>query len=102
MKTKTLHQYQARVKVAKALAHPSRMLILDVLQEKEMCVSELTELIGCDQSTVSKHISVLKNAGLVHDRKQGLNVYYQITCECLQTFFDCLEKVIDSNRRLYQ
>lgn len=65
MKTKNPTDYKQQVLVAKALAHPSRMMILDVLQEKDMCVSELTKLVGADQSTVSKHMSVLKNAGLV-------------------------------------
>ena len=93
MKTKNITDYKQQVLVAKALAHPSRMLVLDALQDREMCVSELTTLVGSDQSTVSKHISILKNAGLVDSRKSGLNVFYQLTCPCIQKFFDCLEQV---------
>ncbi len=48
-------QYEARARVAKALAHPSRLIILDAIADGERCVCELTELVGADQSTVSKH-----------------------------------------------
>ncbi|HPM11343.1 MAG TPA: metalloregulator ArsR/SmtB family transcription factor, partial [Paludibacter sp.] len=55
--------YEARAKIIKAIAHPSRLLIIEELQRQERCVNELTEMIGADTSTVSKHLSVLKNAG---------------------------------------
>jgi ArsR family transcriptional regulator len=99
MKTK---DYELRAQVAKALGHPTRLLILDALQEKEMCVSELTELVGCDQSTVSKHIAILKGVGLVKDRKEGNSAYYRIVCPCIQQFFDCLEEVVFKNAERYQ
>ena len=53
-------RYEARAQVARALAHPSRLMMLDALQDGELCVCELTELVGADQSTVSKHLAVLK------------------------------------------
>lgn len=94
MKIKTPQDYQQRVLIAKALAHASRMLILDVLQSGERCVSDLTELVGADQSTISKHIAVLKNAGLVESRKENLKVFYRLTCPCIETFFTCLEQMV--------
>jgi ArsR family transcriptional regulator len=97
MNPKPRQVYEARARVAKALAHPSRLLILDALQETEMCVGELTPLVGADQSTVSKHLAVLRNAGLVADRKQGPMCYYRVTCKCLPGFFDCLESVLKAN-----
>jgi ArsR family transcriptional regulator len=51
------------------MAHPSRLLMLDFLQEQEMCVSELTEEVEADQSTVSKHLAILKDVGLADVRK---------------------------------
>jgi ArsR family transcriptional regulator len=97
MKLKSRKAYEARAKVAKALAHPSRLLMLDALGQKDLCVCELTELVGADQSTVSKHLSVLKGAGLVDDRKQGTMVIYTIRPRCLEGFFTCLERVIADN-----
>ena len=102
MKQKSRHHYEARSKVAKALAHPSRLLILDALKEQDRCVCELTDIVGADQSTVSKHLSILKNAGFVEDRKVGSMVYYQDTCKCLDGFFECIESVLRQNLKFQQ
>jgi len=89
--------YKNRAKIAKALAHPSRLLMLDALAKKDLCVCELTEFVGADQTTVSKHLAVLKNIGLVEDRKDGLNVIYSLKVPCILNFFSCAESVIKSN-----
>ena len=94
MKLKSQDHYRARANVAKAMGHPSRMLILDVLREGEMCVCDLTRLVGVDQSTVSRHLAVLKQAGLIQDRKEGSSVYYRLLVGCLEGFFNCIEKVL--------
>ena len=97
MSLKPKAAYEARAKIAKALAHPSRLLILDALGEKEMCVCDLTKLVGADQSTVSKHLAVLKGAGLVEDRKEGSMMFYRVKPRCLEGFFRCLESVLAEN-----
>lgn len=76
--------------------------MLDALQERELCVHELTALVGADQSTVSKHLAMLKAAGLVEDRKQGSNTYYRVRCRCLQGFFSCIESVLRANLKAQQ
>jgi DNA-binding transcriptional ArsR family regulator len=101
MKKKPVHYYEARARIARALAHPSRLLILDALQEKERCVCELTELVGADQSTVSKHLAVLKAAGLVEDRREGVMVIYRGRCACLEGFWRCLESVLRENLKAH-
>ena len=73
----------ARAKVLKAMAHPSRLFILEELEQGERCVCDLTELIGVDVSTVSKHLSVLKQAGIVIDDKRGNQVFYQLRVPCI-------------------
>ncbi len=97
MKPRPLRHYQARARVAKALAHPSRLMMLDALEKKELCVCELTEMVGADQSTVSKHLAVLKQAGLIEDRKKGTNTYYRIRICCLEGFWQCVESVLKEN-----
>ena len=87
-------QIQLRANVIKALAHPSRVLIAQALIEGERCVCELTELVGADVSTVSKHLSVIKNAGLVEIEKRGLNVYYRLRCPCLMEVFRCVDLIV--------
>lgn len=105
MNTASLHsreRYEARARIAKALAHPSRLLMLDALSQGEMCVCKLTELVGADQSTISKHLSVLKQAGLVDDRKDGVLIYYRVKVGCLKGFWQCIESVLKENLRNQQ
>ena len=88
---------EARAKILKALAHPSRIFIVEKIKNKAHCVRELAELIGIDQSTTSKHLSILKNAGILLDNKQGTTVYYSLRCQCIMEFIGCIEKVIKMN-----
>lgn len=85
---------EMRADVLKALAHPSRLFIVERLAEAPHCVCELTELIGADTSTVSKHLSVLKNAGIVVPRKEGTTVYYSLACDCIGGIIDSVETVL--------
>jgi DNA-binding transcriptional ArsR family regulator len=98
MDPKTSMKYEGRALVIKALAHPSRLLIVDKLAEHAHCVNELTALIGSDMSTVSKHLSVLKNAGVVQDEKQGSSIYYSLRIPCILNFFKCADAVIEAIR----
>ncbi len=97
MEKKVKQRCEARAKILKALAHPSRIFIVEKLQEKPYCVCELSEMIGIDMSTASKHLSVLKNAGIVEDDKQGTTVYYSLHCSCIMEFIGCIETVIRQN-----
>jgi len=102
MKRRTGHplkRYEARARIAKALAHPSRLLMLDALADGERCVCELTELVGADQSTVSKHLAVLRQAGIVTDRRQGTMTFYRLKVHCLRGFWECVEAVLKENLR---
>ena len=91
-------RYEDRVRVVKAMAHPTRMYIVDELSRvKERCVHELTTLIGADISTVSKHLALLKGAGIIADEKRGNHVYYRLRVPCILDFFRCIESVIDCN-----
>jgi ArsR family transcriptional regulator len=71
--------------------------MLDALADGEMCVCELTDLVGADQSTVSKHLAVLRQAGIVEDRKEGVLTYYRVKVCCLQQFWNCIEAVLKDN-----
>ena len=90
-------KYEARSNILKALAHPTRLFIVDELNARERCVNELTGMIGADTSTVSKHLSILKNAGLIYDEKRGSRVYYKLRISCITDFFQCIENVLESN-----
>jgi ArsR family transcriptional regulator len=85
---------EVRASVLKAIAHPTRLFILDELSNGKKSVLELTDMIGADISTVSKHLAVLKGAGIVRDEKEGLKVYYSIAIPCALDFFGCVDRVI--------
>jgi ArsR family transcriptional regulator len=98
MDAKTQAQFESRARIIKAMAHPTRLFIVDQLaRNKEKCVCELTEMIGADMSTVSKHLSVLKGSGIVQDEKRRSQVYYRLRLKCVLNFFDCVESVIKCN-----
>ncbi len=91
-----VEHFEARALVLKAMAHPSRLMILDELSRGERCVCDLTDMIGNDMSTVSKHLLVLKRAGIVEDEKRGLQVFYRLKVPCVLDFFHCIESVLQS------
>jgi len=99
MSTKTTRKYEARARIIKALAHPTRLLIVEELSHRECCVCELRDMVGDDISTVSKHLTVLRQAGIVEDEKRGLQVWYRLKVPCILNFFGCVENVLKSNAR---
>jgi len=94
MDNKKRTRCETRANILKALAHPARLFMLEELANKSYCVSELTEMVGLDVSTVSKHLSILKNAGLVSVEKKGKEVYYNLRMRCALNFLDCVEAVL--------
>lgn len=97
MDTKIRVKLEAKAKLFKALAHPTRLFIVNELGENERCVSDLTELIGSDQSTVSRHLSVLKNAGIIQDDKRGSLVYYRLCLPCILQVMQCIESSLNTS-----
>jgi DNA-binding transcriptional ArsR family regulator len=98
MDTKTLAKHEIRAKIIKAMAHPTRLFIIEELSKSDQrCVCELTEMIGADMSTVSRHLAMLKNAGILEDEKRGSQVYYRLRVPCVLNFIECVESVIKTN-----
>jgi DNA-binding transcriptional ArsR family regulator len=90
-------RFGARAEILKALAHPTRLLIVDELSRGERCVAELTELVGADMSTVSRHLAQLRTAGILQDERRGACNYYSLKCPCVLNFFTCIESVLEAN-----
>jgi ArsR family transcriptional regulator len=85
---------QKRARVLKAMGHPSRLLMLEAVATGQKCVGELQSIVGSDLSTVSRHLGVLKNAGILSDRKQGAQVLYSLRVPCVLNFFNCVDAVL--------
>jgi len=86
--------YKLKSTVIKALANPTRLMIVDCLRDGEKSVSEIINILNEEQSSVSKSLSVLKSHGLIKDRKEGLSVYYSLNLCCINEFFCCLDNII--------
>jgi len=91
--------YEAKAKVLKALAHPTRLWMAEQLADGEMCVCKFVDQIDADFSTISKHLSVLKQAGIVGDEKRGKQVFYTLKVPCVLNFMSCVEAVIENNAK---
>ena len=90
-------KFQIRAEILKAMAHPTRLFIMTELEQRKRSVNELREMIGDDVSTVSKHLSVLKKAGILKDEKVGTQVFYSLKRPCIMNFMECVETLIKEN-----
>lgn len=96
MESMNKRRYEAKARVLKALAHPTRLWMAEQLADGERCVCEFVDAIGADFSTISKHLSVLKQAGFVEDEKRGKQVFYRLKVPCILNFLGCIETVLIS------
>lgn len=97
MDAKTYAMLSARAEILKAMGHPTRLFIIEELSKGERCVGELTEMVGSDTSTVSKHLSILRTAGILKSEKRGAQMYYALRVPCVLNFFSCVETVLKSS-----
>jgi DNA-binding transcriptional ArsR family regulator len=97
MVTRAIFTQQA--KMLKALAHESRLMIVDRLSRGECSVGELRDLVGGDLSTVSKHLALLRAHGIVEDRREGTTVYYRLLTPCVCNLFICATQVLKERAR---
>jgi len=91
-------KYNAQARIIKALAHPTRLFIVDELARGERCVCELTDMVGVEMPTVSRHLSQLKAAGILEDEKRGAQVFYRLRVPCVLDFFKCVHAVQKNGR----
>ena len=86
--------FEKQAEIAKAIAHPLRIAVVNFLKDGEQCVCDIAEHIGSERSNVSRHLSVMVNAGLLEYRKEGLKVIYRLKCACIVDFFSCVSRVL--------
>jgi len=86
--------FEKQAEIAKAIAHPLRIAIIDFLKDGEQCVCDIAEFVGSERSNVSRHLSVMVNAGVLDYQKEGLKVIYRLKCICILDFFSCVTRVL--------
>ena len=98
----TFEDAEIRAKIIKAMSHPVRLMMIDLLKTGEHPFSQIFDLFKLDKSTVSKHLLVLKEAGIVSSRKDGIDMIYRLDVPCILDFFGCVTAVIESNVKKQQ
>jgi ArsR family transcriptional regulator len=91
--------FDKQAEIAKAIAHPFRIAIVNFLKDGEQCVCDIAQHIGAERSNVSRHLSIMVNAGLLEYRKEGLKVIYRLKCRCIVDFFSCVSDVLKQQVR---
>ena len=82
--------FEKQAEIVKAIAHPLRIAVVDFLKDGQQCVCDIAEHIGSERSNVSRHLSVMVNAGVLEYHKEGLKVIYKLKTPCILDFFSCI------------
>lgn len=98
----TIEEAEIRSGIIKAMAHPVRLMVIEYLKDGSRTFSEIFGLFGFDKSTISKHLLVLKEAGIVSSKKSGSDMIYTLEVPCVTDFFGCVTAVIENNVRRQQ
>jgi ArsR family transcriptional regulator len=88
--------YELQAEIFKVLTHPARLAILDILRDGEHCVCHMEAWLGYRQAYISQQLSVLRQAGLISDRRDGWNIYYQIADERIYKVLDQVREMTGS------
>ncbi|GAP11631.1 transcriptional regulator, ArsR family [Bellilinea caldifistulae] len=94
MTSDPLDRFQTAAQLFKALAHPARLAILDVLRQGEECVCHLEAVLGFRQAYLSQQLAVLREAGILQDRREGWNIYYRIVRKDVFEILDAIRTVL--------
>ena len=94
MDTNTKRLYELKAEIIQAAAHPLRLAIIEFLVDGEQCVCDIVDHVGAQRSNVSRHLSVMLNAGVVGSRKDGLKMIYSLKTPCIAKFLGCVEEAL--------
>ena len=95
MNHEIIDQYRAEAEIFKAMAHPTRLFIIHIIKDKRLSVKELTEKVGIDISTMSKHLDILKRHEIITGEKVKNKVFYTLNIPCVLDFMSCAHKVLN-------
>jgi len=97
-KTKAL-LFERQAEIAKAVAHPLRIAVIDFLKDGERCVCDIAENVGSERSNISRHLAVMVHAGVLTCRKDGLKVFYCLKTPCVAEWLSCITRVVKQQAR---
>ncbi len=88
------HPYEAQAQLLKVLTHPARLAILNILRDGEHCVCHMEAFLGYRQAYISQQLMVLREAGLIQDRRDGWNVFYHVSEPRIFSILTAVEQVV--------
>ena len=91
--------YEKQAEIAKAVAHPLRIAVIEFLKDGERCVCDIAEHVGSERSNVSRHLGLMVRAGVLSCRKEGLKVFYTLRTPCIAEFLSCVTRVLKQQAR---
>ncbi|RPJ43638.1 MAG: transcriptional regulator [Chloroflexi bacterium] len=94
-----LKPYEAQAQLFKVLTHPARLAILNILRDGEHCVCHMEAHLGYRQAYISQQLMVLRDAGLIEDRRDGWNVFYHVAEPKIFTVLSAVEQVLGAESR---
>jgi DNA-binding transcriptional ArsR family regulator len=86
--------FERQAGIAKAVAHPLRVAVIDFLKDGERCVCDIAEQVGSERSNISRHLAVMVHAGVLTCRKDGLKVFYSLKTPCIAQCLSCITRVV--------
>lgn len=89
--------FQKEADIFKALSHPTRLFILDVINKEPHTVTDLAAMVGIDISTMSKHLDIMKRYQIIVGEKNKNSVYYKLNIPCLFEFLKCAQRINSSD-----
>jgi DNA-binding transcriptional ArsR family regulator len=89
--------YDSLIQIFKVLTHPARLAILQILRDGEHCVCHMEACLGFRQAYISQQLAVLREAGLIEDRRDGWNIFYRVTDARIYTVIDAVQKMTGKN-----
>jgi ArsR family transcriptional regulator len=92
-------EFKARARIMKALSSPVRLKIVDELSRGERCMCEIQPLFRMNKSTLSRHVTALKNVGIVGERREGVRCFLRLETPCILKVFECAMGVIRAEAR---
>jgi DNA-binding transcriptional ArsR family regulator len=92
--------YDLQVQIFKMLTHPARLAIMEILRDGEHCVCHMEAHLGYRQAYISQQLAVMREAGLIQDRRDGWNIFYRVCDQRIYSVLDTVQQMTGQNTTL--
>ncbi len=89
--------FDLQVQIFKVLTHPARLAILEILRDGEHCVCHMEAYLGFRQAYISQQLAVMREAGLIQDRRDGWNIFYRVCDQRIYSVLDTIQQMTGQN-----